>query len=96
LTAADLATRADIERVLVALAAIREQMAILVAASPPQFLSVADFAQRNGLCQATVRRQAKAGTLVCKWVGRRCLISATALRPTSPADIARLSREARS
>lgn len=67
----------------------------LVQASPPQFLSVAEFAQRNGICQATVRRQAKAGALVCRWVGRRCLISASALRPADPATVARLAREAR-
>ncbi|MGB8296242.1 MAG: hypothetical protein WCG85_12515 [Polyangia bacterium] len=82
--------------VLSELASLRQQVAALVQASPPQFLSVAEFAQRNGLCQATVRRQAKAGALVCKWVGRRCLISATSLRPTDPAQIATLAREARS
>ena len=81
--------------VLIELTALREQVAALVAATPPQFFSVADFAQRNGLCQATVRRQAKAGLLLCKWVGRRCLISATSLRPTDPPTVARLAREAR-
>ena len=73
---------------------LRATVERLVQASPAQFLSVSEFAQRTGLCQATVRRQAKAGALVCKWVGRRCLISATALRPVDPATVCQLAREA--
>ena len=50
------------------------------AASPSQFLSVEETAQRLGWCQATVRRQAKRGALASKRCGRKILIPCSALR----------------
>ncbi len=72
-----------------------ELLGRLVAASPPQMLSVAEAAKRMGTCAATIRRMCAANELAHRRAGRRLLIDASALRPTDPAQIATLARAAR-
>jgi excisionase family DNA binding protein len=67
----------------------------LKAVSPPQFLSIAEAAQRLGCCQLTVRRQVAAGAIRSRRCGRRILVDASAVRPADPAQIAELARSAR-
>jgi excisionase family DNA binding protein len=66
------------------LAGLREEMAAIRAAVPPQMISVADAAKRTGLCEATIRRQIKDGEIRCKRVGRRVLVDVSSLRADPP------------
>jgi excisionase family DNA binding protein len=79
----------------VELAPLRDQVAALAAAAPPALVDVETAAARLGLSAATVRRQAAAGELPARRVGRAWRIDLAALRPAQPEEIARLAREAR-
>lgn len=72
----------------------------LAAATPaqlePELLSVRQYAQRAGLSQCTIRRRISDGTLRVLRVGGSIRIPAASLRPTDPATVSRLAREARS
>ena len=81
--------------VLIELTALREQVAALVAASPPRLLSVLEAAERMGVHPATIRRMCAAGELAHRRLGRRLLVDASSMRPAAPARIATLARQAR-
>jgi excisionase family DNA binding protein len=86
----------DVVAPLVAeLAGLREQVAALLQSNPPQLLSVADAAQRMGVCAATIRRMCASGELVHRRCGRRIVVSVESIKPTDPSTVARLAREAR-
>jgi excisionase family DNA binding protein len=59
-------------------------------------LSVREFAARAGISQCTCRRRVSDGTIASVRVGASIRIPAASLRPTDPATVARLVREARS
>jgi excisionase family DNA binding protein len=48
-------------------------------AQPAKIGSVAEAALATGLCEATIRRQIKAGQIAAKRVGRRLLVDMAAL-----------------
>jgi excisionase family DNA binding protein len=77
------------------LAPVRASLEALAAASPPALLDVETFAARVDLSPATIRRQAAAGVLPARRVGRKWLIDAAAVRSTTPEHIAELAAEAR-
>lgn len=62
---------------------------------PAQWLSVDETARRLSCSAQTVTAMAKRGELVHRRAGRRLLVSAESIRPTDPATVARLAREAR-
>jgi excisionase family DNA binding protein len=96
---ADLAeTKAGVNRVLAELAELRAVVEKLhtPAAQEPALLSVRQYAERAGLSACTVRRRVTDGTLSHVRVGGAIRIPSASLRPTDPADVARLAREARS
>jgi excisionase family DNA binding protein len=80
------------------LAELREQIAALRAPAQPEptMLSVREFAARAGISQCTCRRRVSDGTIASVRVGASIRIPAASLRPTDPATVARLAREARS
>ncbi|HVX95506.1 MAG TPA: helix-turn-helix domain-containing protein [Polyangia bacterium] len=78
------------------LAPIYARLDELAAAAPPALVDVEVAAERLGLSVATVRRQAAAGVLPARRVGRSWRIDLAALRPVKPEQIEQLAREARS
>jgi excisionase family DNA binding protein len=74
---------------------LREQVAALAAATPPALVDVETAAARLGLSAATVRRQAVAGELPARRVGRAWRIDLAALRPATMDQVAELARKAR-
>ena len=66
------------------------------ATSESELLSVAQAAKRCGLSQCTVRRRISDGSLPSTRIGASIRIPAASLRPTDPATVSRLAREARS
>jgi excisionase family DNA binding protein len=60
-----------------------------------ELVDVETAAARLGLSAATVRRQAAAGELPARRVGRAWRIDLAALRPPSPDEVENLAREAR-
>lgn len=62
---------------------------------PRDLVPAPEYGRRTGLSRSSIARAIKAGELPVVRVGRRVLIDASAIRPVSPAEIARLAREAR-
>jgi excisionase family DNA binding protein len=77
------------------LAPVLAELAVLARAAPPALVDVETAAARLGLSAATVRRQAAAGELPARRVGRAWRIDLAALRPPSPDEVENLAREAR-
>ncbi|MGB8294731.1 MAG: helix-turn-helix domain-containing protein [Polyangia bacterium] len=69
--------------------------ALVEALRPAQWLSVDETAKRLSCSPQTVTAMAKRGELIFRRAGRRLLVSAESIRPADPAEISRLSREAR-
>jgi len=63
---------------------------------PAQWLSVDETAKRLSCSTQTVTTMCARGELTHRRAGRRLLIDSSSLKATDPADVARLSREARS
>lgn len=74
---------------------LRELRAAVDALRPPQFISVDEAAKRLDVSTQTITAMCKRGELAHRRAGRRVLIDAASLRPTDPATVARLVREAR-
>jgi excisionase family DNA binding protein len=74
---------------------LRELRAAVETLRPPQFISVDEAAKRLDVSTQTITAMCKRGELVHRRAGRRVLVSAESIRPTDPATVARLSREAR-
>ena len=84
------------EAVAPILAELRDLRATVEALRPPQFISVDEAAKRLDVSTQTITAMCKRGELVHGRAGRRLLVSAESIRPTDPATVARLAREARS
>jgi excisionase family DNA binding protein len=84
------------EAVAPILAELRDLRATVEALRPPQFISVDEAAKRLDVSTQTITAMCKRGELVHRRAGRRLLVSAESIRPTDPATVARLAREARS
>ncbi len=74
MTAADIATTADIARVLSALAELRAEVAALRASQTPRLVSPAEAARALGISIATCRRRIADQTLPSRHLGRRVLV----------------------
>jgi hypothetical protein len=95
-TAADLATTADIDRVLAVVVALRADLAEVRASLPPRMISLADAARALAVDVQTARAMCDRHELTWRRCGRRIVVDAASLRPSDPETVARLSREARS
>ena len=89
--------RAAVAPLVAEVAELREQIAALraPAQAAPSLLTVKQFAARAGLSTCTVRRHIADGSLPSTRIGGAIRISASALRPADPAQIATLARAAR-
>jgi excisionase family DNA binding protein len=95
MTAADLATAADVERVMTALADLDAKLDLVLASLPSQWISLREAAKRMGCDPRTISAMLSRGELVGRRAGRRILIDATSIRPPSRESVAALAREAR-
>ena len=77
------------------LAGLRADLAEVRASLPPRMLSVREAARAMGVSTQTITAMAKRNEIASRRAGRRLLISAVSLRPTDPARVAELAREAR-
>jgi excisionase family DNA binding protein len=80
-----------VARLATELRAVRQELAALRRALPPQLISIPAAARALGVSVATVRRHARNGSLPSVRVGARLLVDLAALRPTSPEEVARLA-----
>lgn len=80
--------RLELEPIRYALAAIERRL-------PRDLVPPEEYQRRTKLSRSTVARAIKSGQLPVVRFGRKVLIDASAVRPVSTEDIARLAREAR-
>jgi hypothetical protein len=74
---------------------ILARLDVLAQASPPVLVDLAEVVRRGiAPSLATARRWASGGVLPARRVGKRWLVDLSALKPTTPDEIARLAREA--
>ncbi len=95
MTAADLATAADIERVLAGQDALDAKLDRVLASLPSQWLSLTEAAERMGCDPRTVTAAIVRGEVVGRRVGRRWLVDAASLRPADASAVAAMAAEAR-
>jgi excisionase family DNA binding protein len=72
-----------------------QRVALLEARLPRELLPTPEYCRRVGLSRSSVARGIKSGVIPVVRIGRRVLIDASAIRPTTPEDIARRAREVR-
>jgi hypothetical protein len=77
------------------LRAARAELAEMRASLPPRFVSLKEAAEVLGVDPRTVSAMAARNEVVTRRCGRRIVVDAVSLRPTDPASVARLAREAR-
>ncbi len=95
MTGADLATTADLERVLAELRELRAELAAMAARLPTTWVSLTEAAEQMGVDPRTVRAMGERGEIVTRKAGRRSLVDLASLRPTDKGEIAELARKAR-
>jgi len=92
---ADLATAADVERVLTAVAELRAEIAALRESQPITLSTVPDVAKRLGISTRKAWRMVADGSLPVQRIGRSVRVDASSLRPVDRATVAALAAEAR-
>jgi len=95
MTAADLATTADIDRVLARQDALDAKLDRVLAALPPPYVSQQQAAETMGVDVQTVASMCLRGDLVYRMAGRRRLVLASSLRPVDRETVAALAASAR-
>ncbi len=95
MTGADLATAADVERVLARQDALEAKLDRVLAALPTSWLSLTAAAERMGVDPRTITAAISRGEVVGRRVGRRWVVDANSIRPASAAAVAAMARGAR-
>ncbi len=95
MTAAELATKGDLEAVVDELRAVRAELAAMRRALPAQLLTLAQAAERLNVSVPAVRRMVKAGRLKARKVGRDWRIDPADLAGATEAEIVDLAHRAR-
>jgi hypothetical protein len=92
---AELATGADVASVLAEVRALRDEVRAIRASLPPRFVPLKDAAELLACDPRTITAMGERGEIIIRRCGRRIVVDAGSLRPTDPATVARLVREAR-